>query len=264
MARIVLLSAAVAFGAEALAPKKIEGPWPAAFPAKDLCSNCGLCVTDVGIASVTEACAFIGDGMSRAEALEPRVHGRGRRYSAEDLDEAHFGVFREMVLARGAVAGAQWTGVATGIAQSWLEGGRGWDCDCAYCRGFEEAHPADLAGAARWWAEHGKPKITKAHLGRHDNLSTHLPYLGHHPDVDIRTAAGLARVGHNHSVLQRLERIVREAVSSGDTAVLHDLVEEYLAFPGLDRWRASARHALHVAEQGRRHMAASTGASITR
>ena len=123
MARIVLLSAAVAFGAEALAPKKIEGPWPAAFPAKDLCSNCGLCVTDVGIASVTEACAFIGDGMSRAEALEPRVHGRGRRYSAEDLDEAHFGVFREMVLARGAVAGAQWTGVATGIAQSWLEAG---------------------------------------------------------------------------------------------------------------------------------------------
>ena len=141
------------------------------------------------------------------------------------------------------------------IAQSWLEGGRGWDCDCANCRGFEEAYPADLAAAARWWAEQGKPKITKAHLGRHGGLSTHSPYLGHHPDVDIRTAAGLARVGHNHSVLQRLERVVREAVARDDTAVLHDLVKAYLAFPGLDRWRASARHALLVAEEGRRQIA---------
>ena len=140
------------------------------------------------------------------------------------------------------------------IAQSWLEGGRGWDCDCAYCRGFEEAHPADLAGATRWWEEQGKPKITKAHLGRHGGLSLHLPYLGHHPDVEVRTAAGLARVGHNHSILQRLERLVREAVSSGDTAALHDLVEAYLKFPGLARWRASARHALLLAEHGRQRL----------
>ena len=56
----------------------IRGPWPQAFPAKDLCSNCGLCRSTVGVASVTEACAFIGDGMSRAESLEAQVHGRGR------------------------------------------------------------------------------------------------------------------------------------------------------------------------------------------
>jgi len=137
------------------------------------------------------------------------------------------------------------------IVQSWFEGGRGSDCDCAYCRGFEAAHPADLVGATRCWKEQGKPKITKTHLGRHGGLSLYLPYLGHHPDVDIRTAAGLARAGHNHSVLQRLERIVREAVASGDVTVLHNLVEAYLAFPGLARWRASAKHALRVAENGR-------------
>ena len=30
----------------------ITGPWPQAFPAKDLCSNCGLCRSTVGVPSV--------------------------------------------------------------------------------------------------------------------------------------------------------------------------------------------------------------------
>ena len=67
----------------------ITGPWPKAFPAKELCSNCGLCRSAVGVASVTEACAFLGDGMSRAEKLEESVHGRGRQYdeASDDLYE---------------------------------------------------------------------------------------------------------------------------------------------------------------------------------
>ena len=101
----------------------ITGPWPQAFPAKDLCSNCGLCRSTVGVASVTEACAFIGDGMSRAESLEAQVHGRGRQYDEDDLDEAHFGVHDEILLARGFLNNAQWTGVATGVALAWLESG---------------------------------------------------------------------------------------------------------------------------------------------
>ena len=92
--------------------RPISGPWPQAFPAKELCSNCGLCKSSVGVASVTKACAFIGDGMSRAEALEEEVHGRGRRYDAErgDLDEAHFVVHDDILLARGFLSNAQWTG----------------------------------------------------------------------------------------------------------------------------------------------------------
>ena len=104
--------------------RPITGPWPQAFPAKDLCSNCGLCRTSTGVTSVTEACAFIGDGMSRAEALEAQVHGRGRRFDANDLAEAHFGVHDRILLARGVgVPGAQWTGVATAVALTWLESG---------------------------------------------------------------------------------------------------------------------------------------------
>jgi coenzyme F420-reducing hydrogenase beta subunit len=119
---VLLAAAGTAAGSVA---KAITGPWPTAFPAKDLCSNCGLCKSSVGVASVTEACAFLGDGMSRAERLEPAIHGRGRRYDSDSLDEAHFGVHERIVLARGRrIADAQWTGVATGIATSWLASGK--------------------------------------------------------------------------------------------------------------------------------------------
>jgi len=40
------------------------GRWP--HPARELCSRCGLCDTPL-IAHVQEACAFLGDGMARAE-----------------------------------------------------------------------------------------------------------------------------------------------------------------------------------------------------
>lgn len=104
-------------------PKPITGPWPEAFPAKGLCSNCGLCLTSTGVKHVSSACAFIGDGMSRAESLESQVHGRSRSYSQDDLSEAHFGVHERILLARGNVDDAQWTGVTTGIALAWLESG---------------------------------------------------------------------------------------------------------------------------------------------
>ena len=72
-----------AAAATALPARPITGPWPGAYPAKDLCSNCGLCNTAVGVEHVADACAFLGDGMARLDALEERVHGRARR-----LDDA--------------------------------------------------------------------------------------------------------------------------------------------------------------------------------
>eukprot|EP00466_Bigelowiella_natans_P007462 jgi/Bigna1/92839/estExt_fgenesh1_pm.C_800009 len=47
------------------------------YPAKEHCSQCGLCDTYY-IAHVKEACAFLGDGMSKVEKLEAGVHGRKR------------------------------------------------------------------------------------------------------------------------------------------------------------------------------------------
>lgn len=89
------------------------------YPAKDHCSRCGLCDTYY-IAHVKNACAFLGDGMSRIEELEPRVHGRGR---GESSDEMYFGVHEELLYARKIkpVEGAQWTGIVTTIAAEMLK-----------------------------------------------------------------------------------------------------------------------------------------------
>ncbi|KAK1557732.1 hypothetical protein Q3G72_030557 [Acer saccharum] len=85
------------------------------YPAKDHCSQCGLCDTYY-IAHVKNACAFLGDGMSRIESLEPVVHGRGRK--KEPLDETYLGVHEELLYAR-----AQWTGIVTTIAIEMLKTG---------------------------------------------------------------------------------------------------------------------------------------------
>lgn len=61
--------------------------------------------------------------MSRAESLEASIHGRPRSYDPSDLSEAHFGVHEDILYARGAVEGGQWSGVCTGVALAALEGG---------------------------------------------------------------------------------------------------------------------------------------------
>ena len=92
-----------------------------AYPAREHCSECGLCDTYY-VAHVKEACAFLGDGNGRIPAAEARVHGRARRL---DTDELHFGVHSRMAHVRAAppVDGAQWTGVVTRIALAMLRSG---------------------------------------------------------------------------------------------------------------------------------------------
>lgn len=65
----------------------------------------------------------MGDGMSRVEALEPVVHGRGRK--TDTLDETYFGVHEKLLYARKIkpVEGAQWTGIVTTIAIEMLKSG---------------------------------------------------------------------------------------------------------------------------------------------
>ncbi|KAJ0092733.1 hypothetical protein Patl1_25801 [Pistacia atlantica] len=92
------------------------------YPAKDHCSRCGLCDTYY-IAHVKNACAFLGDGMSKIEALEPVVHGRGRKI--DSLDETYLGVYDQVLYARktNPIQGAQWTGIVTTIAMEMLRTG---------------------------------------------------------------------------------------------------------------------------------------------
>jgi len=88
-------------------------------PAKELCSECGLCDTYY-IHYVKDACAFINQQIPQ---LEEQSHGRSR-----DLDQpndVYFGVHQEMIAAQKLepIPGAQWTGIVSSIAIAMLEGG---------------------------------------------------------------------------------------------------------------------------------------------
>lgn len=81
-------------------------------PAKELCSECGLCDTYY-IHYVKEACAFINQ---QVEELEAQTHTRSR--DLDNADELYFGVHQSMMAARKQqpIPGAQWTGIVSTIA----------------------------------------------------------------------------------------------------------------------------------------------------
>jgi coenzyme F420 hydrogenase subunit beta len=88
-------------------------------PAKELCSECGLCDTYY-IHYVKEACAFLNQ---QFPALEDQTHGRSRDLEADD--EVYFGVHQDMMAARKQqpIEGAQWTGIVSTIAIEMLTQG---------------------------------------------------------------------------------------------------------------------------------------------
>ena len=81
-------------------------------PAKELCSECGLCDTYY-IHYVKEACAFLNQQVAE---LEAEAHGRSR--DLENSDDWYFGVHQQMMAARKIepIEGAQWTGIVSTIA----------------------------------------------------------------------------------------------------------------------------------------------------
>lgn len=89
------------------------------YPAKDLCSQCGLCDSR-WVAYVRQACAFLEQ---RFPAMERQAHGRER--NLEDENELYFGVQQRMLSARLAapIEGAQWSGIVTRLGIRALESG---------------------------------------------------------------------------------------------------------------------------------------------
>ena len=88
-------------------------------PAKELCSDCGLCDTAY-IHYVKEACAFINQQIPK---LEQQNHGRSRDLDNEN--DIYFGVHQKMMAARKTkpIEGAQWTGIVSSIAIEMLNRG---------------------------------------------------------------------------------------------------------------------------------------------
>ncbi len=89
------------------------------YPARDLCSQCGLCDSR-WVAYVRQSCAFLHQ---RFDAMETEAHGRRRDLDNEN--ELYFGVHQRMITARlrAPIAGAQWTGIVSRIGVRALETG---------------------------------------------------------------------------------------------------------------------------------------------
>ncbi|MEO0838193.1 MAG: Coenzyme F420 hydrogenase/dehydrogenase, beta subunit C-terminal domain [Cyanobacteria bacterium J06643_5] len=88
-------------------------------PAKELCSECGLCDTYY-VHYVKEACAFLNQ---QIKELETQSHSRSR--NLDNSNELYFGVQQEMMAARKKepIPGAQWTGIVSSIAIEMLNNG---------------------------------------------------------------------------------------------------------------------------------------------
>ena len=88
-------------------------------PAKDLCSDCGLCDSR-WVAYVRQSCAFLHQDF---DGMERKAHGRTRNLDQED--ELYFGVQQRMLTARlqTPIDGAQWTGIVSRLGVRALESG---------------------------------------------------------------------------------------------------------------------------------------------
>ncbi len=93
-----------------------------AQPHRRLCTDCGVSRT-AQPARCGQACQFIAPDYP---ALERRVHGRARLEDAAQPDELFFGPYQQMHAARlrQPLAGAQWTGLTTRLAERLLDTGQ--------------------------------------------------------------------------------------------------------------------------------------------
>ncbi len=143
------------------------------------------------------------------------------------------------------------------IANYWLGGSRGWDCTCPYCRGFNAAHPPEMKAARAFWRSQGQPKLSSKSMHSSSPYAKWFPLLGRHPELEVRRAAGLARVGHNHWVVMRIESEIRR--NSKTRASLRKWVESevraYAASPGASsKWKAATQIAWRIADQAHEEM----------
>ena len=93
-----------------------------AQPHRRLCTDCGVSRT-AQPARCGQACQFIAPDYP---ALERRVHGRARNEGTAQADELFFGPYQQMHAARlrQPLAGAQWTGLTTRLAERLLDTGQ--------------------------------------------------------------------------------------------------------------------------------------------
>lgn len=141
-------------------------------PAKELCSECGLCDTYY-IHYVKEACAFLNQQIAELETV---AHGRSR--DLENEDDWYFGVSQEMLAAqkKQPIEGAQWTGIVSTIACEMLE--RGWVEGVVCVQNTAEDRFQPLPVIARTPAEVLAAKVNKPTLSPNLNVLEQIEQSG--------------------------------------------------------------------------------------
>jgi hypothetical protein len=137
------------------------------------------------------------------------------------------------------------------IVETWLQGGPGWDCGCPYCKGFRRKHPSRARETRAWWRAEGQRRLEPGDLHAPSPLADLQPLLGSPSDDDTRREAGMARIGHNHWVLRRLELAAQRHATTPASLVewADGHMQRYLASPADPAWRTAVAAAWPIVKQ---------------
>ncbi|QPN70484.1 Coenzyme F420 hydrogenase/dehydrogenase, beta subunit C-terminal domain [Synechococcus sp. CBW1108] len=209
------------------------------YPAKDLCSQCGLCDSR-WVAYVKQSCAFL---TQRFEAMETAAHGRSR--DLENDDELYFGVQQRMLTARlqRPIEGAQWTGIASRIGMLALETGL---VDAVLCVGQSpDDRFTPVPQLARTPAEVLAARVNKPTLSPNLKVLEQLPGSGIHrllaigvgcqiqalravqPTLPLEQLYVLGLPCVDNVSRQGLQTFLESTVSSPQTVVHYEFMQDF-------------------------------------
>lgn len=152
------------------------------------------------------------------------------------------------------------------IVEEWLVNGREWDCPCPYCRAFNRAFAPRIDEARRWWLEQNKPRLTAESLRSTSPLADWLPLLGNAADPGLRLTGAMARVGHNHWVLQRIETAARRHSQSHVQLVawVEGVVQAYVGSSADRQWKRATQAAWRIIRRAAEATRRATPTSLPR
>lgn len=209
------------------------------YPAKELCSQCGLCDSR-WVAYVRQSCAFL---TQRFEAMEAAAHGRSRDLDQED--ELYFGVHQRMLSARlrQPLEGAQWTGIVSRIGVRALETGL---VDAVLCVGQSETDRfTPVPRLARTPAEVLSARVNKPTLSPNLEVLEQLPGSGIRRLLAIGVGCQIQALRAVQPTLpldelyvlglpcvdnvsrQGLQTFLESTVSSPDTVVHYEFMQDF-------------------------------------
>lgn len=124
------------------------------------------------------------------------------------------------------------------VAFAIASGRRSWDCPCAFCEEFALAHPFDYARARTWHDRRKRTEVQPADLRPGGGLFEALPLLSEPKAGKLRTAVDLARMGHNHWVLEEVVKELRRNASSRQKLEAHGrkVITNYVANTGSEQF----------------------------